>query len=216
MWRAQEAASSCTITFPNAIETYEEIRTLGGVAHLLQADLNNPEQAHGLIQQATEFGPLYGLVNNAAIFEPLSWSEVNLSNWQSHLNVNLTAPFFLSQAFAKQVKPGERACIINMLDWRALRPGDDHLPYTISKAALAALTRSLAIALAPNILVNGIALGAILPPADKKTPKITLRSVPAARWARLEEVVQLLLFLLEGPGYITGEIIHLDGGRHLI
>jgi len=103
-----------------------------------------------------------------------------------------------------------------LLDWRAMRPGSDHLPYTVSKSALAALTRSLAAALAPQITVNGLALGAILPPGNGEVHRDILNYVPAGRWASLEEVGQTLIFLLDGPAYITGEIIHVDGGRHLV
>ncbi|HAD05618.1 MAG TPA: hypothetical protein DCE76_00485, partial [Anaerolineaceae bacterium] len=143
------------------------------------------------------------------------WDQVTTGEWQRHMNINLTAPFLLSQAFARQLN-GEEGCIVNILDWRALRPADDHLPYTISKAALAALTRSLAVALAPSITVNGIALGAILPPADGGDAESAIRDVPAGRWARAEEVGRALIFLLEGASYTTGEILHVDGGRHLI
>ena len=105
---------------------------------------------------------------------------------------------------------------MNILDWRALRPGKDHFPYTISKAALSAMTQSLAVALAPGIIVNGLAFGAILPPSDGGETEDILNDVPVMRWAHLEEVGEALLFLLDGPEYITGEIVHLDGGRHLI
>ncbi|MBI3152520.1 MAG: SDR family oxidoreductase, partial [Chloroflexi bacterium] len=107
--------------------------------------------------------------------------------------------------------------IVNILDWRALRPGADHFPYTVTKAALAAMTKSLAVALAPRITVNGLALGAILPPADhaSASEKI-IENVPAKRWSEAGEVEEALLFLLTGSTYITGEIIHVDGGRHLI
>ena len=128
--------------------------------------------------------------------------------------INLAAPFLLSQAFAKQASEGAR--IVNILDWRALRPGSDHFPYTISKAALAAMTQSLAIALSPRIIVNGLALGAILPPADGNAEADIIKNVPARRWAQEDEIEQALLFLLTCPSYITGEIIHLDGGRHLV
>jgi len=193
-----------------------EVQALGRKAYLLQADLNDPEQASGLIQRALELTTLDGLVNNASIFEPLSWKETSLETWNKHLSVNLTAPFLLSQAFAKTLPKGKEGRIVNLLDWRALRPGADHLPYTISKAALAALTYSLAAALAPQITVNGLALGAILPPSDGGASNKIIESVPAGRWARLEEVGQALLFLLAGPMYTTGEIIHVDGGRHLV
>lgn len=187
----------------------------GAQAHLLQADLANPEQAGQLIERACAHGPLFGLINNAAIFEDINLKTTRLSAWQRHIDINLTAPFLLSQAFWKAAgkQPGR---IVNLLDWRALRPGADHLPYTISKVGLAGLTRSLAAAMAPNISVNGIALGAILPPSDGREPHGILENVPAGRWAELNELNQTLLFLLTGPTYITGEIIHLDGGRHLV
>ncbi len=199
-----------------AESTGREIEALGRKAFLVQADLTDPLQAAGLIPRALEHGRLFALVNNAAIFEALTWDNTRLEAWDRHLAINLTAPFLLSQAFAQALRPGETGRIVNLLDWRSMRPGADHLPYTISKAALAALTRSLAVALAPQINVNGLALGAILPPSDGKVPKNILDQVPAGRWAMLEEVGQAMLFLLDGPAYVTGEIIHVDGGRHLL
>jgi NAD(P)-dependent dehydrogenase (short-subunit alcohol dehydrogenase family) len=193
-----------------------EIHGLGRNARLIQADLSEPEQAAGIVARALEYGPLYALVNNASIFEPLDWSSTTLESWNRHLMVNLTAPFLLSQAFARGLTPGERGRIVNLLDWRALRPGADHLPYTISKAALAALTHSLAAALAPRVTVNGLALGAILPPSDGGATQALLANVPARRWAELDEVTRTLLFLLDGPAYLTGDILYIDGGRHLI
>ncbi len=195
-----------------AADTQAAIRALGGQAIVLQADLNDPAQTQALVAQAA---PLDGLVNSAAIFAPLDLHQTTLDAWERHLRINLTAPFLLCQAFAAQIgdRPGR---IVNILDWRALRPGADHLPYTISKAGLAALTRALAVALAPQVTVNGLALGALLPPADGGDVSGVLDAVPAGRWAQMEELAEALLFLLDGPAYITGEIIHLDGGRHLL
>ena len=200
----------------DAEQTKAEILALGCRAHILVADLQDPALAAGLIDQASAYGPLFGLVNNAAIFEPLSWEATSLEAWQKHLAINLTAPFLLSQAFAKSLATGTEGRIVNILNWRALRPGPDHLPYTVSKAALAALTQSLAASLAPAITVNGMALGAVLPPSDGAVSPDILKHVPAGRWADLDEVCQTLAFLLDGPAYVTGEIIHVDGGRHLI
>jgi len=199
-----------------AAETKDRVNELGASAQIIQADLNTPQQTEAIIPQALEFGPLYGLVNNASIFDSLSLTDTNRENWERHMSINLTAPFILSQKFAEHIPPKGSGKIVNILDWRALRPGADHLPYTISKAGLAALTRSMAIAMAPNITVNGLALGAILPPSDGGLTEDLLEDVPAGRWADLDEVTQSLLFLLTGPSYISGEIIHLDGGRHLI
>lgn len=184
----------------------------------LQADLADPEQVPGLLDRAVEaMGEVHYLVNNAAIFEPLGVMDTDLAAWRRHLDVNLTAPFLLSQAFARH-RAGRPGAIVNLLDWRALRPGPDHFPYTIAKAALAAMTRSLAIAFAPTVRVNGLALGAILPPPEaegERQPEI-IRPVPAGRWGEVAEVCHALLFLLAGPDYITGQVVHVDGGRHLV
>ena len=85
-----------------------------------------------------------------------------------------------------------------------------------SKSALAAMTKSMAVALAPKIIVNGLALGAVLPPSDGATNPDIIKNIPLKRWAHENEVEQALLFLLTSPAYITGEIIHVDGGRHLV
>ncbi|OGO29522.1 MAG: hypothetical protein A2Z16_12450 [Chloroflexi bacterium RBG_16_54_18] len=196
--------------------TCSDVLALGRRARLLCADLSNPREAAGVIPQALDWGPLFGLVNNAAIFEQIDWNASDLESWNRHLMINLSAPLLLSQAFARSVPPQSTGRIINILDWRALRPGRDHLPYTVSKAGLAALTRSLAQSLAPNITVNGLALGAILPPSDGADSHDILENVPAGRWAELDEVEQAFEFLLRGPDYLTGEIIHLDGGRHVV
>ncbi len=195
-----------------------EIAGLGRRAWIFKADLSDSPQTLELIPRINESTSLHGLVNSAAIFEPLSLEKTSLQDWERHLAINLTAPFLLSQAFARQAyaQSMRGARIVNILDWRALRPGADHFPYTISKSALAALTKSLAVALAPNIIVNGLALGAILPPADRNVNPDIIKSVPAKRWSKENEVEEALLFLLGGPAYITGEIVHVDGGRHLV
>lgn len=199
-----------------AEETRQEIVSMGRKAWLIEGDLGDEADIERMMRSITQAAPLYGLVNNAAIFESLSMQQTTLADWDRHMTINLTAPFLLSKAFAAQVPPDGEGRIVNMVDWRALRPGADHFPYTISKAALASLTEAMAAALAPNIGVNALALGAILPPTDRPGNDEILRPVPAGRWGELPEVEAALLFLLAGPAYITGEIIHVDGGRHLI
>lgn len=216
-----------------ALKVQKEIASFGRQAWVLPSDLSNTNEVSGLISEANEISPLYGLVNSAAIFKSLSLDNTSLKDWESHIAINLTAPFLLSQAFAKQMlnfaqggvlaaEDGGKSSsdvkgrIVNILDWRALRPGADHFPYTISKAALAAMTESLAVTLAPHIMVNGLALGAVLPPSDRPANENIIKNVPAKRWSQSQEVEEALIFLLAGPAYITGEIIHVDGGRHLI
>ena len=191
-----------------------EIAGLGRKVWVYKADLADSSEARNLIPLISRTAPIHFLINNAAIFESLTFDSASLDDWNRHLALNLTAPFLLSQAFARQAEAGAR--IVNILDWRALRPGADHFPYTISKSALAAMTKSMAAALAPKIMVNALALGAILPPSDgNASPDIT-KNVPMKRWAQAGEVEEAMLFLLTCPAYITGEIIHVDGGRHLI
>jgi len=199
-----------------ALEVKVQVEALGVKGYVIQADLDDPEQVESLIPRALEYSPIFGLVNNASIFDALSLKSTSLDDWERHMRINLTAPFLLSQHFAASLAPNNNGRIVNILDWRALRPGVDHFPYTISKAGLAALTHSLAVALAPSITVNGLAFGAILPPSDGGPVDDILKDVPAKRWANLNEVDEALLFLLTGPSYINGEIIHLDGGRHLV
>jgi NAD(P)-dependent dehydrogenase (short-subunit alcohol dehydrogenase family) len=193
-----------------------EIESLGRQAFLFQADFSDAAQVATLIPRACESGVLYGLVNSASIFGTQTWENTTLEDWNIHLMVNLTTPFLLSQAFARQVPADGSGRIVNMLDWRSFRPGRDHLPYTITKSALGALTQALAVCFAPRITVNGLALGAILPPSGGKAPENITKKIPAGRWADLDEVSQALVFLLDGPAYITGEVIHVDGGRHLV
>lgn len=201
---------------PDAEAVAEEIRAKGSHAWILQADLEDPNQVTGLFDRIRALTPVDALINNAAIFAPGNALSTTFDVWQQHLAINLTAPFLLSQAFARQRLPDLEGRIINILDWRALRPGIDHFAYTISKAALATMTQSLAVAFAPHIVVNGLAFGAILPPADGGNTDKIIQPVPAKRWADLDEVARMIVFLLTGPTYMTGEIIHLDGGRHLI
>lgn len=196
-----------------ALSLKATIEGLGRKVILVKGDLSKEAEVESIIPTILEQGRLKALINNASIFEPFSLYSADASKWNHNLMVNLTAPYLLSRAFALEVK---RGVIINILDWRALRTDAEHLPYSVSKGALHALTLNLASALAPAIRVNGIALGAILPPEGRGISSDPLMRVPLKRWGTLEEVNETLLFLLNGPPYITGEVLHLDGGRHLV
>jgi pteridine reductase len=200
-----------------AQETAAKARGEGVEAVTFQANLGDVVQAAGLINQVSEsMGVVDILVNSASVFEPLGPDDTDLDAWMRHMRINLTSPFFLTQAFARRLEGGPGS-VVNILDWRALRPGPDHFPYTVSKAGLAAVTRSLAQAYAPQIRVNALALGAILPPSDASgnDPDRPIEAVPAERWGTVDEAVEALLFLAGGPAYVTGQILYVDGGRHL-
>ncbi|HOW91616.1 MAG TPA: SDR family oxidoreductase [Anaerolineaceae bacterium] len=197
-------------------QTAEEIRALEHNCWVIQADLSSSESVLQLFETASGYSNIYGLINNASLFKPISFVDTSLNDWERHFQVNLTAPFLLTQAFAKYYHSEEAGRVINLVDWRALRPGRDHFPYTISKAGLVALTQATALSLAPRITVNAVALGAILPPENEPENPDLIKKVPMKRWANMDEFLQTIIFLLEGPVYITGEVIHLDGGRHLV
>lgn len=194
----------------------QEIAAMGRRAWMLQADLSKPEEAMSLMERAFKFAPIFGLVNSAAIFGGGSFGETSLADWDAHIATNLTAPFLLAQTFARLLGPDGEGRVVNLLDWRASKPGPDHFAYTVTKAALAAMTRSLAQSMAPRVSVNGLALGAFLPPKDGELSPEIVDRIPAGRWGTLSEAGDAVVFLLAGPAYITGEIIHLDGGRHLV
>jgi len=200
-----------------ARETVRAIEALGSQAVAIQADLGQPTQAPAIVERAAaHFGQVDILVNSAAIFEPGRWDDTTEENWDQHFCINLKSPFFLSQAFAKHVGRERPAHIVNIADWRGVRPGTDHVAYTLTKAALIAMTRSLALALAPNIQVNAIAPGMILPPPGKDQAYLQrwAHQIPAQRVGSPEEIARTLIFLVRSD-FVTGDLIYVTGGQHL-
>jgi NAD(P)-dependent dehydrogenase (short-subunit alcohol dehydrogenase family) len=198
----------------DAEEVANSIIALGNKAWVFGCDLGNLQEVELLIDTILRETQLDAIINNAAIFEDINIQKTDLRAWQTHIDIIFSSAFLLCRDFAK-IYSGNEGRIVNILDWRALKPGIDHFPYTMAKAGLAAMTKSLAITYAPRISVNGIALGAILPARDNINNRSLLKDVPLKRWALISEVTETLIFLLSGSGYITGEIIHVDGGRHI-
>jgi pteridine reductase len=201
-----------------AQQTVDEIRSMGSEAIAVQADLSQPGQAPSILKQAVaRYGQADILINSAAIFEPGTWENVTEENWDRHFDINCKSPFFLTQAFAQQVDAERQAHVINIADWRGVRPGTRYIAYTLTKAALIAMTKSLALALAPNIQVNAVAPGLILPPPDQG-PEYLERiapKIPARRTGSPSEVVKAVLYLLDAD-FVTGELAYVTGGEHLL
>ena len=202
----------------DAEATVLELEAFGGEAYMVQGDLSEPETCAEVIAEAVEAAdrPLDILINNASVFAQGSPISTTVEQWDLNQAVNLRAPFLLSQAFAGQLSVGMTGNIINLNDFRALSPGADHFAYTVSKVGLHGLTLSLAQALAPRIRVNELALGAVLAPEGASEDyQHTLREqIPVGKFTSLDEVCHAMLFLLGNNG-VTGETIHVDGGRHL-
>ena len=201
-----------------AHELQRQLQSEGHHATTVQADLRHGRAAaQRIVDHAVEqFTRVDILVNSAAVFGQAGFRETEESEWDRHFDVNLKAPFLLCRQFAEALADDQPAHVVNILDWRALRPRSDHFAYTLTKAALAALTSSLALELAPRVQVNAIAPGAILPPVGKPInfmQSLTDR-IPLRRTGTPDDVADALLFLLRSD-FITGEIIRVTGGEEL-
>jgi NAD(P)-dependent dehydrogenase (short-subunit alcohol dehydrogenase family) len=199
-----------------AAETASEIEGCGRRVALVQADLSDPAAAPGVVEAASGLGPLRVLVNSAAMFIPDTLADVDAGGWRRTLDTNLTGPVFLTRAFAAAL-PGEaEGAVVNVTDWRTMRPYGDHFSYTVAKGALDTFTRAAAVHLAPRIRVNAVALGAILPPPGRDSAylKDLARQIPMRRVGSPELVAEAVLHLLRND-FITGEILRVDGGAHL-
>ncbi len=200
-----------------ARETVDAIRRLGVQAQAFQADLRTAEAPAQLFHQVqASLGVPRILVNSAAAFVPGQVRDTTLENWDLHLNLNLRAAFLLTQAFARAVGAGPGK-VVNITDWRAQYPGRKYLAYTISKAGLITLTHMAARELAPGIQVNALALGAVLPPPGQSPEYLErlARRTPGGRPIREAEIGDALLFLLRNDA-VTGEVLYLDAGAHLV
>jgi NAD(P)-dependent dehydrogenase (short-subunit alcohol dehydrogenase family) len=199
-----------------AAATAAEAESRGARVVTAAADLSDPGAAAGLIGAAGDLGPVRVLVNGAAAFPSDDLAGLTVGQWDWTMAVNLRAPVLLTRAFAAALPEEMEGAVVNLSDWRTARPYRDHLSYTVAKGGLETFTRAAAEALAPRIRVNALALGAILPPADRDYGylKDLAREIPAGRPGGTDPVVAAVLFLLRNP-FITGEILRVNGGAHL-
>jgi len=180
-------------------------------------DLASREAVDGLAETlAGSLSSLGLLINNASRFEREDWPAVTRQSWDRHIEPNLRAPFVLTQAFARALPPVSRGVVINMLDQRVWSLTPHFVSYTVSKAALWALTQTMALALAPRIRVNAIGPGPALPSLRQTDEQFAQQcaSTPLQRGTDPDEVARALLAILSLPA-MTGQMIALDGGQHL-
>ncbi len=188
-----------------------------GSARVLQVDLLDAAQLPGLVGAVIEhFGRLDGLVNNASSFFPTAVGEIDENAWADLIGSNLKAPLFLSQAAAPWLTAAGGA-IVNIVDIHAERPLKGYPLYCAAKAGLLGLTRALALELAPQVRVNGVAPGAIDWPADGQLAPAEREAIVAhtllGRVGAPSDIARTVCFLLFDAPYITGQIIPVDGGR---
>jgi NAD(P)-dependent dehydrogenase (short-subunit alcohol dehydrogenase family) len=193
----------------------QELQKDGTSAWIVKADLEKPEDVDALIPRALELsGQLDILVNNASIFSPDTLMEATFEDVVQNLHVNAWAPLALSRSFARHAK---RGAIVNFLDTRVADYDWKHFSYIASKHLLELWTRMTALAFAPNIRVNAVAPGLILPPPgrDEAYLEAMKDTLPLKRYGGAEDIVAAVLFLLHSE-FVTGQVIYVDGGRHLM
>ena len=209
-YRDSEADASALIVELNAMRAKSAAK--------VKAELLAPIAPRALVSAATDaFGRLDILVNNASSFFPVPVGEIEASHWEELIGSNLRAPLFICQQAAPELAEHE-GCIVNIIDIHAERPLKGYPVYSIAKAGLAAMTRSLALELAPRVRVNGVAPGAIAWPEDGQFEpgerERVIATTPLARTGSADDVAQAVHFLAVAP-YVTGEIIAVDGGRSI-
>jgi pteridine reductase len=193
----------------------DEIAGLGVESWLVNADFSHPESCKGLIEQAFALaGGIDILVNSASVFSVNQIGNLTLGDINTTMLINAWTPLLLTRYFSEKTKLGK---IVNLLDTRIVGYDFDHFAYYLSKRMLEILTKSMALKLAPNITVNGIAPGLILPPEGKDNAYLEQKkdTVPLKRYGSVSDIVETVLFLLKSD-FITGQVVYVDGGKHLI
>ena len=192
-----------------------EIAALGAKSWLIKADLSDLASCKRLMDQAYDrAGKIDILINNASIFPLNKMSKIDTESLEREMSTNAWAPFTLGILLSEKTREGR---IINLLDTRIAGYDFNHFSYYLSKRMLEILTNSMALKQAPNITVNAVAPGLILPPEGKDLNYLESKKgeVPLKRYGSVSDVVDAVLFLLKSD-YITGQVIFVDGGKHLI
>ena len=195
-----------------------EIEQAGGQAAAYHCDQRDLAAIDRLFAQLRhEYDRLDILVNSAAIMERRPLLDITADDWARVINTNLRGPFFMAQAAAKWMREiGQGGNIVNIADLSALYPWPSYLTHTVSKSGVVALTRTLALALAPLIRVNAVVPGTVLKPDDwdaERWDKL-LSALPMQRGGSVEDVAEAVLFCIRSE-FMTGQLVVLDGGRSL-
>ena len=196
-----------------------EIACNHGRAQAFRADLEHVAEIEQMVAEVLgAFGRLDVLVNSASIFGPKPLDQITERDWDANLDTNLKAPFFLSKFAGAAMRRQGAGKIVNLGDWAAMRPYKDYLPYSVSKSGLIGLTNALAKELAPEVQVNCIALGMVMPPEEyskAEVERLVSRSLTKKMGAP-EDVARAVMFFCESTDYATGATLTLDGGRLLV
>jgi NAD(P)-dependent dehydrogenase (short-subunit alcohol dehydrogenase family) len=202
-----------------ADEAKKKVEIMGTRAQLVKGDMANEKDVKRVIQETVDtFGRLDIIINMVSIYEKTPWSTLNEENWQENIDANLKPAYLIALHAQKYLaKSGGR--IIHISDWISAsgRPRyKDYIPYYTAKSGLIGLAQAQALELAPEILVNVIAPGPILPPRGASQMEIdeVIKVTPLKKWGGELEIAKAAVFLCE-TDFVTGECVRVDGGRHL-
>lgn len=217
-----DVALHCHHANAEAEATAAELQALGARVAVLPADLTDEAACRALLPQAVQqLGRVDAVVNNASLFEHDDVASFGHAAMERHWRANTAAPILLAQALHAHLgsREGDGAapgCVVNLLDQKLWNPNPDHLSYTLSKAALESATTLLAMALAPQVRVVGVAPGVTLPsgPMNEAEFQRAHRMTPLQRSSTPDDVARTVRFVLDSPA-ITGTTILVDGGQHL-
>jgi pteridine reductase len=196
--------------------TVDQLRADGVDAHAFQADLRDTSAVTQLVADVVaHFGALDVLVNSAAIMQRTPVGQVIAAQWDNMFALNVRAPFFLSQAACPHLARAHGA-IVNIADLAAFETWSAYVPHSMTKASIVQMTRGLAHALAPNVRVNAVAPGTVLLPDDwdSDAAQHLIKTTPLKRLGDPRDVAHAVTYLLDAD-YVTGEVIIVDGGRHV-
>lgn len=195
-----------------------ELEEMGVTAVPVAGNLDEVEAVEGVFHSAWDaLDGLDLLVNNASIFPPGRLEEMSFQDLQPNLRINAWAPFLLTRALWRRVRGSDRrASVVNLLDTRLVGTDLAHAPYHLSKAVLAELTTMMALEFGPELQVNGVAPGAVLPPEelDEEYLEGLTAELPLKRRGFPSDIAAATLYLL-GASFVTGQVIYVDGGRHI-
>lgn len=200
---------------PEAEETAQEARTYGVDACAVQADLSDWQQVRAMVSMVeASLGMVDILVNSASRFEQTRFPTDDLAGWHREINLSVNAPFYCANAVVHGMLERGEGAIVNIVDLSAWQPWPGFTAHSVGKAALMALTRQLAVELAPKVRVNAVAPGPVLAPPDYSEEKIAraAKRTLLKRWGSPRDVSQAVLFLIQAD-YITGDVIVVDGGE---
>jgi pteridine reductase len=221
--RLHEAGARVAIHYRGAADEARSLRdTLetkrARSAEIFQTDLTETDRLAALVHSVADWGGgLDVLINNASSFYPTPLGSVTEADWNDLIDTNLKAPLFLAQAAWPHLRKND-GCIVNLIDVHAKRPLREHAVYGSAKAGLAMLTRSLAKEMAPEVRVNGVSPGAILWPEygmEESVKRKIIDQIPLKRSGLPDDIAGCVLYLVRDAGYVTGQVIAVDGGRSI-